>query len=53
MKRLLLISIFLYTLTFQAQFNEDAPWMESINMKKAKSSNPVNFKDIVTAFDSY
>ena len=53
MKRLLLISIFLYTLTFQAQFNEDAPWMESIKTKKAKSQTPITFKDIVTAFDTY
>ena len=53
MKRLLLIPIFLYTLTFQAQFNEDAPWMESIKTKKAKSQTPITFKDIVTAFDSY
>ena len=53
MKKLLLIPIFLYSLTFQAQFNEDAPWIESINTKRAKSSNPVTFKEIITAFDSY
>jgi len=53
MKRLLLISVFLCSLSFQAQFNEDAPWMESIKTKKAKSSNPVTFKEMVTAFDAY
>lgn len=53
MKRFLLIPLFLYSLTFQAQFNEDAPWMESIITEKAKSSNPVTFKEIVTAFDAY
>mgnify|MGYP000247290133 CR=1 FL=1 len=53
MKRLLLISVFLCSLSFQAQFNEDAPWMESIKTKKAKSSTPVTFNEMVTAFDAY
>ena len=36
MKRILLIPFFILSLTIQAQFNQDAPWMEAINAKKAK-----------------
>jgi hypothetical protein len=53
MKRILLIPIFLLSLTIQAQFNQDAPWMEAINAKKAKSSKPVTFKEVVDAFNAY
>ncbi|MFH4964710.1 T9SS type A sorting domain-containing protein [Gaetbulibacter sp. M235] len=53
MKKLLLIPVFFLTITLQAQFNQDAPWMEKINSKMAKSSTTITFKDVVGAFDSY
>jgi len=53
LKKLPIICVFLFSLTFQAQFNQAAPWMESINAKKAKTLKPVTFKDIVDAFDAY
>jgi hypothetical protein len=53
MKKILLTFIFLYTITFQAQFNQDAPWMDQINLKKSKSANSITFKEIVGAFDAY
>ncbi len=53
MKNLLLILIFLSSSAIYAQFNQDAPWMESINTKQAKSTRPITFKEIVDAFDDY
>lgn len=36
-----------------SQFNQDAPWMQGLNIEQRKSSNPVTFQEIVRAFDSY
>ncbi len=53
MKRLLLLlSIFSYTLLY-AQFNESAPWMQSLNQEQRLSNPDITFQDIVNAFDLY
>ena len=52
MKKIAFILIFLLSLTIKAQFNQDAPWMEAINDKKAKSAKPVTFKEIVDALNN-
>jgi len=53
MKKLLLFFILLSTISIQAQFNQNAPWMENLNAEQAKSSNPTKFKDAVEAFNTY
>ena len=54
MKKALLILGFL-TFTFsQAQYIENAPWMEDIDVKSREASkNPVRFQEVVNAFNSY
>ena len=55
MKKLLLIITFsfgIFTVT-HAQFNESAPWMETLNSQQSKSTNQTKFNDIVDAFNDY
>jgi len=53
MKRLLLfLSVFSCTLLY-AQFNESAPWMQSLNQEQRLSNPDITFQDIVNAFDTY
>src|SRR5690606_22194878 len=53
MKKLLLL-VFTITCTFsQAQFNQDAPWMQDINVAQRSSNSAVTFQEIVDAFNDY
>lgn len=53
MKRLLLfLSVFSCTLLY-SQFNESAPWMQSLNHEQRLSNSDITFQDIVNAFDTY
>ena len=50
---LIIISFFYFTLS-QAQYNQNAPWMKTINIEaRAKTNNPVKFQDVVNAFNTY
>lgn len=50
MKKIILIFTFLYSITFFAQFNENAPWI-SKNEQARESKKTIN--DLVTLFDEY
>ena len=49
---LLLLALFLYS-SIYAQFNEDAPWMKSINQQYRLSDSKPTFQEIVQTFDDY
>lgn len=51
MKNLLCIVAVFFFLNGNAQFNESAPWMESLNLDQNKG--PVKFQDIVDSFNTY
>ncbi|HMC00133.1 MAG TPA: T9SS type A sorting domain-containing protein [Flavobacteriaceae bacterium] len=53
MKKLYLFSFLLSFYFVQAQFNQDAPWMQNLNAEQRRSSNPVTFQEIVDAFNAY
>ena len=50
------IYLFFFLLSFylvQAQFNQDAPWMQNLELEQRRSTNPVTFQEIVDAFNAY
>ena len=51
MKKLLLFAALSAFYFGNAQFNESAPWMESLNLNKR--STQVKFQDIVDSFNTY
>ena len=55
MKRNCLIILFILTgLSGFSQFNQDAPWMKTLNTEARRASNnPVTFQEIVDAFNHY
>jgi hypothetical protein len=54
MKKLLLLSVFaVFTSSAIAQFNESAPWMEQLNEKAKLTKEPLQFNEIVEAFNTY
>ncbi|MDU8886733.1 T9SS type A sorting domain-containing protein [Yeosuana sp. MJ-SS3] len=53
MKRILLFSFLLFFCSVQAQFNQDAPWIENLNVEQRRSVNPVTFQEIVDSFNAY
>ncbi|WP_452225622.1 VPS10 domain-containing protein [Lacinutrix chionoecetis] len=54
MKNLAPIICFLLFSYVHAQYVENAPWMESINVEaRSKTDNPVKFKEVVNAFNTY
>ncbi|WP_299250301.1 T9SS type A sorting domain-containing protein [uncultured Lacinutrix sp.] len=54
MKDLFILFCFLSFSFSQAQYNQNAPWMENINVEnRAKTNNPVKFKEVVNAFNTY
>ncbi|MEW7289271.1 Ig-like domain-containing protein [Aquimarina sp. 2304DJ70-9] len=52
MKRLLLLVFVFFISSINAQFNTDAPWMNTIQAKKSKNYQPT-FKEIQNAFNQY
>ena len=54
MKNLITLICF-FVLSFSyAQYIENAPWMESIDVKaRSKTKNPVKFEEVVNAFNTY
>ncbi|AUC82800.1 T9SS type A sorting domain-containing protein [Lacinutrix sp. Bg11-31] len=54
MKNLLILFCFFCFTFSQAQYNQNAPWMETINVEsRAKTDNPVQFQEVVNAFNTY
>jgi hypothetical protein len=54
MKKILLLLVFVLFATFSfSQFNEMAPWMTDLNEKSNLTNEPLKFKEIVNAFDTY
>ncbi|RAJ18010.1 T9SS type A sorting domain-containing protein [Olleya aquimaris] len=53
MKKLLIVVMVLFGTLAYAQFNQDAPWMQQLNLESRTASNPVKFQDIVNAFNTY
>ena len=51
MKKILPFLLFLVFIAAQGQYNESAPWMNSLQYKKSNSKT--EFKDISTAFNAY
>lgn len=53
-KSYLFILFILMGLNGFSQFNQDAPWMKTLNVEARKAANnPVTFQEIVDAFDNY
>lgn len=54
MKKLLLLFCAFSFFSAQAQFNQDAPWMQELNVQaRQASNNPVTFQETVDAFNTY
>lgn len=54
MKNLLILICFFFFAFSQAQYNQNAPWMKTINFEaRSKTNNPVQFKEVVSAFNTY
>jgi len=54
MKRLLLLaSLFLTAYNLQAQFNQDAPWIQNLNLEQRTTVDPTTFQEIVNEFNTY
>jgi len=53
MKKILLLLFLLTTTYIQAQYNQDAPWMQNLNIEQRRSSSPITFQEVVNAFDTY
>jgi len=54
MKKIIFILSLLTCSLSQAQFIENAPWMQNINVnERAESKNPVTFQEVVNAFNNY
>ncbi|WP_397364330.1 T9SS type A sorting domain-containing protein [Olleya sp. R77988] len=53
MKKLLILVFVLFGTITYAQFNQDAPWMSSLNAESRTSTNPVKFQELVDAFNTY
>ena len=54
MKNLLVLTAFFFFSFSYAQYNNNAPWMENIDVEaRAKTNNPVKFNEVVTAFNTY
>ncbi|WP_338732070.1 T9SS type A sorting domain-containing protein [Mangrovimonas cancribranchiae] len=54
MKKILFLGTLLCAFMATAQFNQDAPWMQELNInQRSATNNPVTFNEIVTAFNTY
>ncbi|QXP60776.1 T9SS type A sorting domain-containing protein [Olleya sp. HaHaR_3_96] len=53
MKKILSLFFMLTVSIAFGQFNQDAPWMSSLNGNSRTDSNPIKFQEIVNAFNTY
>jgi len=52
MKKILLLTAVCFCTVMQAQFNESAPWMQSLN-SNSKTTSKITFQETVDAFNTY
>lgn len=53
MKHLILLFAVISCSFLQAQFNESAPWMQTLNENQRLSNSNLKFQEIINAFDTY